>query len=293
MKDAYQNAINDDFGVQDTQGVKINVDDPRERLGEVYTNKDTNWSTGVYSGDLYISTPDQTHNRIIAHANDPDNSQHFLPTEGYPGTSGFFTNEKTAARSFSEDRNFDSIQLGHDLQQAPHFNDELARKCDKEGIDYFPSYNSYLDCFRVNPEKMMEHYGTTDFYAAMSYCTENKQWGDGGGFQGYNHYINDMINKGALEYVPEKSRSCDVNACMDYYDRKAVAQAQATEVNNVIETKRITGSGNERVGYNELGNYAESTNNRDANLTDLGLSADSHPQVNSSSNTQAVSGAMM
>lgn len=290
--EAYESALDNDFQVKDTQGIRIN-DSKAKRLNSDYTNKDFGWSTGSYSGDIYISTPDATHARVVAHAKDPNDPKYFLPPDSYPGTSGFFTNEKTAARSFSEDRNFDSIQLGHDLQQAPHFNDELARKCDKEGIDYFPSYNSYLDCFRVNPEKMMEHYGTIDFYAAMSYCTENKQWGDGGGFQGYNSFVNEMINNRTLEYVPEKSRSCDMNMCADYYDRKAIARKQAEEVNNFIEAKGITGSGNERIGFNELSNYAESTNNRDANLADLGLSADPQPQANSSSNTQAFSGGMM
>ena len=37
----------------------------------------------------------------------------------------------------------------------------------------------------------------------------------------------------------------------------------------------------------------EMSSKRDANLTDFGLSADPHPQVNSSSTTQAISGGMM
>lgn len=252
MRDDYQNAINNNFGVQDTQGVKINVDDPRERLEENYTNKDFGWHNGTHSGDIYISMPDETHNRVVSHANDPSNPQHLLPESGFPGTSGFFTNEETAARSFTADGQFDSVNLGHQLQQAPYFDEGKAEAAHLCGQSYNPEYNSHLDCFRVNPEKMQEHYGTTDFYAAMASCKENTAWGEGGGFQGYNPYTNEMINNGSLEYIPENSRTCDINECTDYAERKKQASNEASAVDNHIKECSIHGNPGERLGYNEI-----------------------------------------
>lgn len=256
MRDDYQNAIINNFSVQDTQGVKINVEDPRERLGENYTSKDLDWHTGAHSGDVYISTPEDTHKMIAnhhKHMNDVDyDGRYQLPEDRYPGTSCFFTNEDTAMRSFRDDGKFDSVQLGHDLQQAPYYDEDLAMKLELQGKEYFSEYNGNLDCFRVNEEKMLDNYGTTDFYAAQAKCLENTAWGEGGGHQGYNPYVNQMINNGSLEYVPEKSRTCDSNKCLDYADRKAQTNHEALVTNNHIENSEIQGGPNQRIGYNEI-----------------------------------------
>ena len=272
MRGDYQNAINNNFNVQDTQGVKINVEDPKERLSENYTNKDFSWQTGAHSGDIYISTPDSTHNMIVNHhnhKNDVDYDRKYqLPENGYPGTSGFFTNEDTASRSFKANGKFDSVQLGHDLQQAPHYDKDRAMECMNCGKTYFPEYNRNLDCFRVNEEKMLANYGTTDFYAAQAKCLENTAWGEGGGHQGYNPYINQMINNGSLEYIPEKSRTCDSNKCFDYAERKAQAIQEASFTNDHIEKTDIQGGSNQRIGYNEISRSAnmEEGNGKDAYL---------------------------
>ena len=185
MREDYQNATNYNFNVHNTQGVRIDakVDD---QLNENYTNKDQNWHTGDFQGDIYISTPNDTHSEILKHY---ENSDHKIPESGYPGTSGFFTNEETASKHFTEAGMFDSAGLGHNLQQAPYFDNDIALDAKANNAVYHPEYNGHLDCFRVNPETMQEHFGTTDFYAAMSQCKENTAWGEGGGFQGISRHV--------------------------------------------------------------------------------------------------------
>lgn len=265
MRDDYQNAISNNFDVQNQQGVLIDAK-PDERLASNYTCKDQEWNTGTHSGDIYISVPNDTHQLIEnhhAHMNDPGyDGRYNLPESGYPGVSGFFTNEDTATHSFTDDGKFNSVQLGHDLQQSPYYDKKKAEAAEAIGQSYVPEYNSHLDCFRVNPDKMQENYGTSDFYAAMSRCIENTAWGDGGGFQGYNPYINEMINNGSLEYIPEKSRSCDSNRCVDYEPHKDQALSEAAAVNNYIESNNIQGKSGERLGYNELSQNTNITSNK-------------------------------
>ena len=252
MRTDYQNAIANNFSVENEQGVKINVTKPDDRLAENYTNKDFGWETKAFPGDIYISTPDETHTKIVAHYNNPEDVSLYLPDTGYPGVSGFFTDEATVSKHFLENNTFDSVSLGHDLQQAPHFDENKERLYEQKGVDYFPEYNGHLDCFKVNESKMQEHYGTTDFYAAMSQCKENTAWGEGGGTQGYNPFINEMINNGSLEYIPEKSRTCDNNACLHYAESKEKVAWEARTVSDYIENNKIKSDSNDRIGYNEL-----------------------------------------
>ena len=251
MRKDYQDAIDASFDVQNTQGININAK-PEERLNENYTSKDKNWNLCNHAGDIYISVPDSTHNLIVNHHFDPTNPEYFLPEKGYPGVSGFFADEVTASQYFTEDGKFDSIGLGQALQQAPHFDDDSYEAAKQAGESYFPEYNGHLDCFRVNPDKMQEHFGTTDFYAAMSTCAENIAWGDGGGRQGYNSFVNEMINKEALEYIPQDSKTCDFNKCVDYYKHKSQANEQAKAVDDYIKSKNIKGKTGQRLGYNEI-----------------------------------------
>ena len=248
MRTDYQKSINDNFGVQTTQGVRVNIK-PDERLNENYTCKDQNWHTGTYNGDIYISTPNETHNEILKHYSNPE---YKIPENGYPGTSGFFTDESTASKHFTGEGTFDSVGLGHDLQQSPYYDASAAMEAQNNRVKYNPEYNSNLDCFRANSDKMLENYGTTDFYAAQSRCTENTAWGEGGGFQGYNPHINEMINNGSLEYIPERSRRCSDNECLDYSSRKAQSSQEASAVNEHIEKNNVKGEPGERIGYNEL-----------------------------------------
>lgn len=264
MRYDYQNSVNNIFNVKNAQGVEINALEAK-RKDSNYTNKDQNWQTESVQGDIYLSVPNDTHNYIVNHHNDPANKKYNLPENGYPGVSGFFTNEETVSKHFTEGGRFDSVGLGHDLQQAPYFDKNKADIAETLGQKYTPEYNSHLDCFRVNKEKMLAEFGTADFHAAMSKCTENTAWGDGGGTQGYNSYINEMINKGCLEYVPEKSRTCSNNECLDYTDRKEQASKEAEAVDDYIKNNNIKGNLGERLGYNELPKQEEISDQSDNN----------------------------
>lgn len=248
MRADYQDAINEDFNVKNKQGIEINAKSD-DRLKENYTCKDQNWQTGKFQGDIYISTPDATHNEIVKHYENPN---YKIPENGYPGTSGFFTNEETASKHFISSGEFDSVGLGHSLQQSPYYDNDKMLESAANNTKYYPEYNGHLDCFRVNEEKMHAEYGTTDLYTAMAQCKENTAWGEGGGFQGYNPYINEMINNGSLKYVPGNSRVCSNNECHDYAERKNQAFEEAKAVNAYIENNNIQGKQGERLGYNEL-----------------------------------------
>lgn len=277
MRDDYQESINSNFDVGNTQGIEINALKAK-RKNSNYTCKDQNWQTRKYQGDIYMSVSNDTHNEILKHHESPD---YKLPEHGYPGTSGFFLDEESASKHFSDDGKFDSVSYGHAAQQAPYFDNNKAIESRVNKTVYNPDYNSHLDCFRENPKKMKEHFGTSDFYAAMSKCTENTPWGEGGATQGYNPYINEMINKGCLEYIPEKSRTCDNNACTDYYERKKVASVQASEVNDYIEQNNIKGEPGQKLGYNEL-NRTNTINAASAN--------NSHSNTATSQNVAATTG---
>lgn len=248
-------AIKNNFNADNLQGVLIRAT-PEKRLAENYVSKDPNWKSKAFSGELYINASADTYERLLshyAHHDDPDYQGQFdLPLDRYPGFSGFFTNEESASRAFTAEGEYDSVTLSHLLQQAPYYDEEAAESAQARNQTYTPSYCNHLICLRVNPQKLREIYGTDDFFAAQSVCTENTAWGEGGGFQGYNPMINQMINEGVLEFVPQRSRLSHSTACTDYLQRKAIAREQAAEVNAYITENGIEGKEGQRLGYNEL-----------------------------------------
>ena len=85
MRNDYQNAITDNFGVYNEQGIEINAPEEK-RLDTNYTCKDQNWHTDKFQGDIYMSVPNQTYELLEKHYKDPTNPEYMLPERGFPGT---------------------------------------------------------------------------------------------------------------------------------------------------------------------------------------------------------------
>jgi len=240
--------------VQNQQGVDRHSDYLKQ-LHENYVGKDQNWQVKPFSGYIYINGSDASCERmmeVLRHRTDP---QHFptaaMPEDGiHPGISGFFTDEKTASASFKEDGGYNSRKLMDSLQQAPYVDKSVYSTAIDEGTKLVPVCHNSLICLRINKEKLKELYGTEDFLAAQSVCTENSDWGDGGGMQGYNPFMNQMINEGVLEIVPEKCRADDHRAYLDYYARKKRVVDKAFETAAAIRDRDGDKTG--RLGHNEL-----------------------------------------
>lgn len=234
------------FGVENCQGVNTTASEEK-MLKTVYTNKDKAWVNGPYEGYLYLSVPDETH-KIIENIGKGAE----LPESGYPGIKGFFTNEDTASQAFVGNSEFDAVKFGEMTQQMPHFDKEAEMDAIAKGEKYHPEYNHHLDCFRFDPDACELNYGVREFRAAQGVCQENQHAGAGGGMQGYNPYINEMINNGTLEYVPERSKVSCNSVCFDYAERRALAEHQAGAVAQYLQENPELKKTGSTLGYNEL-----------------------------------------
>lgn len=111
--------------------------------------------------------------------------------------SGYFSDQATIDRCKTNDGGVDNGKYNRMTQVAPYKNPK----------DNSITYKPHLDNFRIDPDRLEEVYGTRDFNAAMAKCMANNQYGEGGGNQGFNPYLAEMINNKCLVHDKGKSYS--------------------------------------------------------------------------------------
>ena len=172
-----------------------NFDDIQDaRLNTLYSCPDNYQMGGVQDNQIYIATTDGQHDQIVVHQTNPHQK---IDAQG--GLSGYFSDQATVD-ACKDGNNLDNTKYNEATQIAPYRQNGI----DGEGD---ASYKPHVDCFEINRDKLYENYGTYDFNAAIAKCEANNQFGSGGGNQGYNPYINEMIENGSLNYKEAKSFS--------------------------------------------------------------------------------------
>lgn len=164
-----------------------------DRLGTLYSCPDNYKMGTIQDNQIYISTTDPQHD-IIA------NDKKFKDYKDVPSPTGYFSDQATIDACKSTNGLLDNTAYNEATQIAPYRDNGI------EGIGD-ASYKPHIDCFEIDRDALFKNYGTYDFNAAIAKCKANNQFGSGGGNQGYNPYISEMIDNGTLKYNASKSYS--------------------------------------------------------------------------------------
>ncbi len=153
-----------------------------------------NWEPGIVKDDaIYISVTNEQHQAIVDFSN---GKQEELGKLGL----GFFTDEATVDAAWTPN-GINNTKLNEMCQIAP-FHEEDERN----GIDEY-NFKPHLDRFVIDRDRLNEVYGTKEFSAMVSKCLANDSNSPGGGNQGYNRLIDEMIENGVLKHDPANSYS--------------------------------------------------------------------------------------
>ena len=176
---------------------QYHLDHPDESLEKIdqkrsetpYSCSDNYQMGCIQDNDIYIATTDKQHEQIVNHQ----------PVDAQGGLSGYFS-DKDTVDSCKNNNCLDNTKYNEACQIAPYRPDGMHGEGDA-------AYKPHVDCLEIDRNRMQEVYGTQDFNAAISKCEANNQFGSGGGNQGYNPYVSEMIDNGSLRYNESKSYS--------------------------------------------------------------------------------------
>ena len=167
--------------------------DPRDydsnRAQTLYSCNDQYQMATIQDNQIYIATTDGQHDQIA--------SEKHVDAQG--GLSGYFSDQATVD-ACKNGETLDNAKYNEMCQIAPY----RPRGIDGEGA---ASYKPHIDCFEIDREALYKNYGTYDFNAAIGKCEANTHLGGGGGNQGFNPHLAEMIDNGSLKYNESKSFS--------------------------------------------------------------------------------------
>ena len=165
------------------------------RAGTLYSCPDNYQMGTIQDNQIYIATTDMQHDQIVS-------GKH---VDANGGLSGYFSDQATVDVCKSGNI-LDNTKYNEMCQIAPYRYGGINGEGDA-------TYKPHVDCFDINREALYKNYGTYDFNAAIAKCEVNNQFGGGGGNQGYNPYISEMIDNGTLKHNPAKSYSSHEAIC--------------------------------------------------------------------------------
>lgn len=154
------------------------------RMKHLYSCNDEYVRGKIQEDYIYISTTDNQHIQIVKGE---------APTAD-GGISGYFSDEETINQCI-EKKQLNNGKFNQLLQIMPYDK--------KDGK--LPAYKPHVDCFFIDTEQLKKVSGTRSFEAAVGKCTKNNQFGMGGGNQGFNSTIKELIENKCL--ILDKSRS--------------------------------------------------------------------------------------
>lgn len=162
-----------------------------KREGTWYSCNDDYTMGSIQDNKIYIATTDAQHEKFAG--KEPGEIQENV------GLSGYFSDQATVD-ACKDGGTLDNTKYNQMTQIAPY------REGGPNGAGD-AQYKPHVDCFEIDRDKLKENYHTTDFNAAIGKCQANSQFGEGGGNQGYNPHIDEMIANGTLKHKPEESYS--------------------------------------------------------------------------------------
>lgn len=197
----------------DEWGENTSANVERYRIDTKYSCNDSYQMGTINDDHIFVSTTDNQHRQIL-NGETPS-------ADG--GISGYFTDRATVDNCKNGEV-LDNGQINRELQIAPHqmsahytlesklpANRQLNKNLQLDSYHatspHIQVYKPHLDCFKINHDKLEETYGTRDFNAALAKCNENNQFGEGGGNQGFNPYLSEMMSNGCLEHDKANSFS--------------------------------------------------------------------------------------
>lgn len=172
----------------------ISLDKINEGRAKTNYSCPDNYQMGtIQDNQIYIATTNEQHSIIASDEKFKDHQ------DKVSGPSGYFSDEATVNACKAGDA-LDNAKYNEMCQISPYRTN---------GIDGIGAamYKPHLDCFEIDREALQRNYGTSDFNAAIAKCEANNHFGEGGGNQGYNPHLSEMIDNGTLKHVPEKSYS--------------------------------------------------------------------------------------
>lgn len=164
-----------------------------ERMGQMYSCGDSYQMGTIQDNKIYVALTDDQHNQLV----------NKVPITAQGGVSGYFSDQATIEACKNKDGSLNNTTYNEMCQIAPFRPGGLSGDGDA-------TYKPHIECFIINRDKLEEHYHTRDFNAAIAKCEANNQFGTGGGNQGYNPYISEMIEKGVLKHNANESFSDSV-----------------------------------------------------------------------------------
>lgn len=167
--------------------------DPRDynanRTKTLYSCADSYQIGTIQDNQIYVATTDGQHDQIFR-------GEH---VDAQGGLSGYFSDQATVDACKQGDI-LDNTKYNEMCQIAPYRKGGLESEGDA-------MYKPHVDCFDINRDTLFANYGTYDFNAAIAKCEANNHFGVGGGNQGYNPYLGEMIDNGTLVHNRSKSYS--------------------------------------------------------------------------------------
>lgn len=174
----------------------IPAEKTNEKRAETLYSCPDNYKMGsIKDNQIYIATTDGQHDQIAR-------GEHI---DAHGGLSGYFSDQATIDACKNGDI-LNNSKYNEMCQIAPYRYGGIEGTGDA-------TYKPHIDCFEIDREALYKNYGTYDFNAAVSKCEANNQFGGGGGNQGYNPHVSEMIDNGTLKYNPEKSYSSNESFC--------------------------------------------------------------------------------
>lgn len=160
-----------------------------KRSGTLYSCPDNYQMGSIQDNQIYIATTDGQHDQIAR-------GEH---VDAQGGLSGYFSDQATVD-ACKNGESLDNTKYNEMCQIAPYREGGIGGVGDA-------TYKSHVDCFDIDRDALYKNYGTCDFNAAIGKCEANNHLGGGGGNQGYNPHISEMIDNGSLKHSPENSYS--------------------------------------------------------------------------------------
>ncbi len=170
-----------------------------DREGTLYSCPDNYKMGSIRDNQIYISATDKQHDIYASGEKFRDHKDEVnCPT-------GYFS-DQTTVDACKNGNVLDNANYNEMCQIAPYRDGGIGGAGDA-------TYKPHVDCFEIDRDALYKNYGTCDFNAAVSKCEANNQFGSGGGNQGYNPHIAEMIDNGTLKYNPDKSYSSKEDFC--------------------------------------------------------------------------------
>lgn len=190
----------------------VPLDKVNEERSKNYYSCADNYQMGtIQDNQIYISMTDNQHKQLV-------NNE---PITADRGLSGYFSDQTTIEACKNKDGSLNNTTYNEMCQIAPFRPGGLTGDGDA-------TYKPHVECLQIDRDRLEAVYGTRDFNAAIAKCDANNHFGSGGGNQGFNPHIDELIQNKCLTHVPENSFS-DSNFTTSKINEKSLQNSVVPE----------------------------------------------------------------